>query len=127
MGSSERSWAAQNALYAPSTNTKPHHNQVFDKFYLQEKPAAKLAWFYSLGSCSVKAQLGKKKYDLDVATLQAAALACFNEQETMTYGDLLNKLNVTPEILKPVMHSLCCGKHKVVAKDPKSSKVSKRV
>jgi cullin 1 len=95
----------------------------FATFYDTEKPSARLSWYYTQGNCSVKAQLGKKKYDLDVTTLQAAALACFNDQESLTYNELLNKLNLTPEILKPIMHSLCCGKHKVVAKNPASNKI----
>ena len=94
--------------------------QNFGRFYDKEKASAKLTWVNSLGSCTVKYVVGKKKYDLEVATLQAAALACFNDQETLTYQELLTRLNITPEVLKPTLHSLCCGKQKVIAKSPAS-------
>jgi cullin 1 len=29
-----------------------------------------------------------------------------------------------PKFLKPVMHSLCCGKYKVIAKNPSTSKIT---
>ena len=56
-------------------------------------------------------------------TRQAAALSCFNDHETMSYNELLTKLNIMPEILKPIMHSLCCGKHKILKKDPANNKI----
>lgn len=37
----------------------------------------KLTWIYSLGGASVRATFGKKVYDMQVTTLQAVALKCF--------------------------------------------------
>ena len=42
----------------------------------------------------------------------------------MTFTDLATKLNVEENILKPLMHSLSCGKYKVIKKSPASNKIN---
>ena len=66
----------------------------------------------------------RHSYDLEVATLQAAALSAFASGASYTFEELGTKLNLQPEYLKPVMHSLCCGKYKVIAKSPANNKIN---
>ena len=42
----------------------------------------------------------------------------------MTFNELAEALNLEEPILKPLMHSLSCGKYKVVAKSPASNKIN---
>jgi cullin 1 len=84
----------------------------------------KLTWIYSLGGASVRATFGKKVYDMQVTTLQAVALNAFNDGKTLTFEELENTLNLEPEILKPLLHSLSCGKFKVVSKTPAGNKIN---
>jgi len=84
----------------------------------------KLTWMYSLGGASVRATFGKKVYDIQVTTLQAIALNTFNDGKTFTFEELENTLNLEPEILKPLLHSLSCGKFKVISKTPAGNKIN---
>ena len=83
---------------------------------------------WSLGNASVKAFFGKKAYDLQVATLQAIVLLTFNPvdgaSQTLTYAQVAERVNLPDEHLKRVLHSLACGKYKVLAKTPMSSRVA---
>merc|ERR1712091_660028 len=77
------------------------------------------------GNASVKAFFGKKAYDLQVATLQAIVLLTFNPvdgaSQTLTYAQVAERVNLPDEHLKRVLHSLACGKYKVLAKTPMAS------
>ena len=67
---------------------------------------------------------GKKSYDIQVTTLQAVALMAFNVtpaeatsglgSSPKTFSSLLDSLQMPEEALKRVMHSLSCGKLKVL-------------
>jgi cullin 1 len=97
---------------------------IFKDWHNQKHQRRKLAGIFSLGNASVKAVYGKKTYDLQVTTLQAIALDALNGGKTMTYTELKEVLNLEDTVMKPLMHSLSCGKHKVVSKSPSNSKIS---
>jgi len=84
----------------------------------------KLTWIFSLGNSSVRATFGRKSYDLQVSTLQAVALNTFNGAVSMSFEELAERLNLEESILKPLMHSLSCGKYKVITKTPSSNKIN---
>ncbi len=96
---------------------------VFSEYYKQLHHGKRLLkWVYSLGNTNVKAQF-KKPYDLQVTTLQAIALLCFNGNEDfIDFPALQQKLNLEDEVLKRVMHSLSCGKFRVLRKEPPNIK-----
>jgi len=99
---------------------------IFNKWHDQKHGARRLTWMFSLGTASVRATFGEKKkpYDLQVSTLQAVALMSLNGGQTITFVELAQKLNLEETIMKPLMHSLSCGKFKVVTKSPASNKIS---
>jgi len=98
---------------------------VFQNWHDSKHAKRKLTWQYSLGNASVRATFNKKTYDLQVSTLQAVALNAFNGDDKYTFTELQMKLNLDESVLKPLMHSLSCGKHKVIAKDPPGDKIKK--
>jgi cullin 1 len=51
-------------------------------------------------------------------------LNAFNDGMTLTFAEMLELLNLDESILKPLMHSLSCGKYKVVSKSPASNKIN---
>ena len=79
---------------------------------------------FSQGNASVRGVFGKKSYDFQVSTLQAIALDAMNDGVTMTFDELQRKLNVDEAILKPMLHSLSCGKYKVINKTPAGNKIN---
>ncbi|KAI2489744.1 cullin-like protein [Fragilaria crotonensis] len=57
-------------------------------------------------------------------TLQAVALNAFNDGKTFTFTELTELLNLDESIMKPLMHSLSCGKYKIINKIPASNKIN---
>lgn len=102
--------------------------KVFRDYYDDKNSKRRVTWMWSLGNASVKAFFGKKAYDLQVATLQAIVLLTFNPvdgaSQTLTYAQVSERVNLPDEHLKRVLHSLACGKYKVLAKTPASSRVA---
>ncbi len=97
---------------------------IFKDWHNKKHQQRKLSWVFSLGNASVKAVYGKKTYDLQVTTLQAIALNALNSGKSMTFNELKTALNLEDQILKPLMHSLSCGKYKVVTKSPSGNKIA---
>ena len=98
--------------------------KLFKDWHDNKHGQRKLSWMFSLGNATVKATFGKKSYDLQVTTLQAVALNALNEGKLMTFKELAESLNLDESILKPLLHSLSCGKHKVVLKTPASNRIN---
>lgn len=92
--------------------------QAFRDFYEEKNGASRrLTWTHSLGQVTVKATFGKKSYDLQMTTLQVAALMTFNESTAeLSFEQLQQALNLPEDVLKKVLHSLACGKYRVLRK-----------
>ena len=58
-------------------------------------------------------------------TLQAVVMLAFNTKDTWSFVDLMEELKFPEEILKKVVHSLACGKLKVLKKSPAEGSVVK--
>jgi cullin 1 len=97
---------------------------VFKEWHDKKHQKRKLTWMFSQGNASVRGQFGKKSYDFQVSTLQAIAMNAFNDGVTKTFEELSRDLNLEEGILKPLMHSLSCGKYKVLLKSPVGNKIN---
>lgn len=97
---------------------------VFKEWHDKKHQKRKLTWMFSQGNASVRGTFGKKSYDFQVSTLQAVALDALNGGKTMTFEELARTLNLEEGILKPLMHSLSCGKYKVITKSPGGNKIN---
>lgn len=98
---------------------------IFEKYYLDRTSHRTLKFVYSLGNATVRATFTKKWFDLQITTLQTATLLAFNGagNELQTFPELKQKLGVEDEVLKRLLHSLSCGKYKVLAKKPKGRSI----
>lgn len=93
---------------------------VFETYYAARTSNRRLAWCFSLGSANVRANFSRP-YDLAVATLQAACLLLFNDiadGRQMSIGEVQDALGIEEEVAKRVLHSLSCGKFKILTKTP---------
>jgi cullin 1 len=100
--------------------------QVFKEYYDAKTQHRKLTWTHSLGNASIKGNFQnlKKSYDLQVTTVQAIVMLCFNQDSLggstsngiVTFNNLLETLNMPEDVLKKVLHSLSCGKFKILKK-----------
>jgi cullin 1 len=101
---------------------------VFRAFYENETSGRRLQWVHSLGDAVVKGYFGgKKPYEFQLSTLQAAALLAFNSPGqdcvSVSYNELSGALQLPEEALKRVLHSLACGKYKILKKDGPSNAI----
>mmetsp|Transcript_8359 Transcript_8359/g.21552 ORF Transcript_8359/g.21552 Transcript_8359/m.21552 type:complete len:763 (+) Transcript_8359:378-2666(+) len=97
---------------------------VFKEFYDQKTKHRRLTWIFSLGNCQIKAQLGKR-FDLIMSTIQAATLLLFNNEETLSFDEAKERLNLPDEDMIRVLHSLSCAKYKLLNKTPAGRTIAK--
>jgi cullin 1 len=100
---------------------------AFGVYYSARTSNRRLAWCYSLGSATVSARFGSKSFELNVATLQAACLLLFNDygdDRLVAVKEVSTALNTDDEITKRILHSLACGKSRVLSKHPPGKSIS---
>ncbi|DBA04843.1 TPA: hypothetical protein N0F65_004480 [Lagenidium giganteum] len=99
---------------------------MFKVYYDSKTSHRRLQWIHSLGNATVRANFPKKKwYDLQVTTLQAVALMVLNDHEgAMTFEALRESLNLSVDVVKRILHSLSCGKYKILNKTPVGKTIS---
>ena len=98
--------------------------RYFCEWHDQRHSQRKLSWVFTQGNAVVRAAYGKKTYELQVVTLQALVLHAFNDGVTLGFEELAQRLNLEDSVLKPTVHSLCCGKYKLITKTPMGNKIS---
>mmetsp|Transcript_26782 Transcript_26782/g.90168 ORF Transcript_26782/g.90168 Transcript_26782/m.90168 type:complete len:268 (-) Transcript_26782:144-947(-) len=90
---------------------------AFDAWYREKHGHRVLAWIYALGEATVKGTFGGRAYDMAMSTFQAAALVQFSGRATDAgVGEICEAINVDVPTAKRVLHSLACGRHRVLAK-----------
>ncbi|CAH8250975.1 unnamed protein product [Arabidopsis lyrata] len=99
--------------------------EAFKTFYGTITKHRRLSWIYSLGTCHISGKFDKKSLELVVSTYQAAVLLLFNNAERLSYTEMLEQLNLSHEDLVRLLHSLSCGKYKILIKEPMSRTISK--
>lgn len=82
-----------------------------------------LKWAHSIGEATVRGTFGSKWYDMQLATMQVLPLLFFNTQppeEEVSFQQLMDAMGTTEEVTKRTLHSLSCGKYKLLTKTPMS-------
>jgi cullin 1 len=89
--------------------------QIFKSYYDAKTSKRRLTWMHSLGGVTLRGIFGKKSYDLQVTTVQACALMVFaTEPGLLPLQTIRERMNAEEETTKRTMHSLSCGKFKVL-------------
>jgi cullin 1 len=107
-----------NATLPPSMSKSM---QDFQEWYHESHPVRNVDFALTQGTATVRATFGKRCYDLYVSTLQAIVLESLSGGVERSFDDLARSLNLEPEILQPLLHSLSGGKHKILSRAPSSS------
>lgn len=89
------------------------------------KPNCRVSWVHSQGNVSVSAKYAAGTFEFNVIPLQAAALLLFNDAAgPLALEHIRLKLGLTLEVIKRTMHSLACGKYKILKKTPEGSSIA---
>jgi cullin 1 len=89
----------------------------FDAWYRDRHSHRVLSWVYALGDVTVKGTFGVQSYAITVTTFQAMALAQFSGfTGELAFNDICDRMQVDPSTGKRILHSLACGKYKVLKK-----------
>lgn len=99
--------------------------EAFRQFYELANSHRRLQWVHTLGQITLKARFGAKTYDLIMAPQQAAVLNLFNDVDALSYGEIMERLEMTDEDLMRMLHSLSCAKYKLLTKEPGSRTIGK--
>lgn len=99
---------------------------AFQEFYVTKHSGRKLAWRHGLAHCVLKASFAKGNKELALSAFQAVVLLLFNDPTTPTlsFSDLLTASGLPADQLTRTLQSMACGKHRVLAKLPKSKDVN---
>lgn len=96
---------------------------IFKTFYLGKHSGRKLQWQPNLGHCVVKAQFKGVVKELQVSLFQTLVLVLFNEQDEVTFEEIVLATGIEDSELRRTLQSLACGKARVIQKIPKGREV----
>eukprot|EP00191_Tetraselmis_sp_GSL018_P009710 CAMPEP_0177609228 /NCGR_PEP_ID=MMETSP0419_2-20121207/18950_1 /TAXON_ID=582737 /ORGANISM="Tetraselmis sp., Strain GSL018" /LENGTH=732 /DNA_ID=CAMNT_0019104085 /DNA_START=252 /DNA_END=2450 /DNA_ORIENTATION=+ len=99
--------------------------ECFKKFYEQTTKHRKLSWIFALGTCHIRGNFDAKSIELVLSTFQAALLLLFNQEESMTFTEIQERLNLPEEDIMRLLNSLSCSKYKILSKTGNPKAVSK--
>lgn len=107
--------------------------QAFKEYYDAKTSHRRLTWTHSLGNAVVKSTFKKSSYELEVTTLQAIVMLAFNTDSlagsaangVVSFSSLLETYNMPEDVLKKVLHSLSCGKFKVIKRNVEAGEDAK--
>jgi cullin 3 len=91
---------------------------LFKSYYLNKFSGRVLKWKVHLGHAELRAKIGvnNKKYELSVSTYQMCILMLFNDRNQLSFHDLLQKMQIEDNELKPNLIPLL--KFKILQKSP---------
>ena len=97
---------------------------TFKEFYEKKLQHRKLTWIYGLGQVSMKGNFSSKPIELNINLFQAAILLLFNEQGSLKYTEIRDRLGLPDEDTARNLHSLSCAKYKLLLKEPENKSIN---
>ena len=111
---------------------------MFEEFYQTNTSGRKLTWIFTNGEVVLSAIYAKKRYLIELTPLQAVILLLFNSSSPTTaststsspvvlsYEELkrMSCVRVPEDVFQQVLHSLVCGKVKLLLRKDKENENS---
>jgi cullin 1 len=97
---------------------------AFKEFSSTHSEHRQLMWLCSRGTCNVMGKFYDEPIELIVTPYYAILLLLFNSSQKLSYLDIKSQLNLRDEDLIRVLHSIVCGKDKILLKDPMTKEIS---
>ena len=90
---------------------------TFDDWYREQHSHRLLSWVYALGDVVVRGTFGGRSYNMTMTAFQAIALLEFScRKSSISFLDLCSQIGVDEAAGKRVLHSLACGKYRLLEK-----------
>ncbi|GFH16576.1 CULLIN_2 domain-containing protein [Haematococcus lacustris] len=99
--------------------------ELFKQFYEAVNQHRRLTWIYSLGSCMVKGNFDAKPIEMTMSTMQATVCLLFNDAEELSFEEIKQRVNLQDDDTLRLLHSLSCGKYKLLNKEPATKTINK--
>lgn len=110
-------WPAQKHRELHLTRELQDAKTQFNAWYKEQHSHRLLSWIHSLDNVVVRTILRTNSYDILVSTFQAIALLLFHDSDaSLKLGDVCKRMHIDSTTGKRVLHSLACGKHRVLLK-----------
>jgi len=91
---------------------------AFNAFYKKKHSNRKLEWNHSLGTVTLGAYFESGEKELSVSLYQAIILLLFQNENKMSYKEILLRSGLRPRDAIPTLQSLALGKFRVLIKRP---------
>ena len=75
---------------------------------------------YALGTLAVKGS-PPLPIEMHISPFQASCLLLFNREDTLSYKEIAERLNLPDEDVRRTLHSLACSKYKILKKSPEGA------
>ena len=113
-------WPSQNVPPCALPKAIQESIDHFSKFYLNEHTGRKLSWQTSAGQAELRATFGNgRRHELCVSTYQMCILLLFNEQSSLTLGQIRMQTQIPDSELRRHLISLCTPKNRILKKGSK--------
>ena len=109
-------WPSQNVSACTLPKVIQDSIDNFSEFYLGEHTGRRLSWQTSAGSAELRASFGGKRYELLLSTYQMCILLLFNENTTLTLGQIRSNTHIPDSELRRHLISLTTKKHRILIK-----------
>ncbi|KAJ2960630.1 hypothetical protein NQZ79_g4083 [Umbelopsis isabellina] len=97
--------------------------ESFHQFYNNKFNGRRLRWQSSLGHCLLKANFPLGQREISLSHFQAVVLLLFNDNNGMSFSELLSQTEMEDNELKKTIQSLCFGPHKILLKQPEEQEI----
>jgi cullin 3 len=117
-------WPSQSVPPCTLPQTVQDAIKSFEKFYLEKHTGRKLSWQTSAGAAELRGCFGTgpnkhNRHELCVSTYQMCILLLFNDEDTLTLGQIRTRTHVPDMELRRHLISLCTPKHRILRKGSK--------
>jgi len=97
--------------------------KAFTEYYKEIHESRQLTWKKNLGDGVMIARFPLSKHELVVSTYQMILLMLFNDVNELTYQEIKDTTNMPEKDLRRNLMMLFLGKHKLLAKEPKTKSI----
>jgi len=96
---------------------------VFKKYYLSNHNGRRLTWQTNMGTAEIKLQFSGKKHELMVSTYQMVVLLLFNDQNKLSFKEMVDATGIPAPDLKRNLVALTSPKNKILDKEPPTKNI----